>query len=179
MTIFHHKNKYIAHPRQCPFKYLGGDERIMRFTRATTVKGGDSYEDPNDIHHGFYKQGYKSRGRVVGPSFLPYLTDQRVLDVAEKWFGPHVRISFTNALVNSPGNERGGWHADWLYNQEKAGHIPAPYPGFPVQLSTLWMLSEFTADNRATWVIPGSHRTTDNPTGTMVVGRFESYPTEI
>ena len=64
-TIFHHKSKYSAHPRQCPFKYLGGDEIIMGFTRATTVKGGDSYEGPNDIRHGFYKQGYKSRGRVV------------------------------------------------------------------------------------------------------------------
>ncbi len=111
-------------------------------------------------------------------SFLPYLPDQRVLGVAERWFGPHVRISFPNTLVNSPGNERGGWHADWPYNQEKAAHIPAPYSDFPAQLSTLWMLSDFTVDNGATWIVPGSHRTTDNPPGAMAVDRFESYPTE-
>ena len=45
-TIFHDQSKYSAHPRQCPFKYLGGNEIIMGFTRATTVNGGDTYEDP-------------------------------------------------------------------------------------------------------------------------------------
>lgn len=127
-----------------------------------------------------YKGLHSARGVLDSvPSFLPHLADRRVLGVAEEWFGPQLRVSFTNTLVNSPGNERSGWHADWPYNQEKAGHIPAPYADFPVQLSTLWMLSDFTVDNGATWIVPGSHRTTDNPTGTMSVDRFESYPTEI
>ena len=64
-TIFHDPSQYSAHPRQCPFKYLGGGEVIMGFTRATTVKGGDSYEDPNDVRHGFVEGEYKSRGVVV------------------------------------------------------------------------------------------------------------------
>ena len=113
------------------------------------------------------------------PSFLPYLADERVLGVATRWFGPHVRISFTNTLVTDPGNERGGWHADWPYNQEKAGHIPAPYPDFPVQLSTVWMLSDFTLENGGTLIVPDTHRTSDNPTGALGVDRFEPYPTEM
>lgn len=125
-------------------------------------------------------EGLHSARGVLGdvPSFLPYLSDERVLGVAERWFGPHVRISFTNTLVNSPGNERGGWHADWPYNQEKGGHIPAPYADFPVQLSTLWMLTDFTAENGATWIVSGSHRTSDNPTGELPVERFQPYPTQ-
>ena len=113
------------------------------------------------------------------PSFLPCLSDERVLSVATSWFGPHVRISHTSTLITDPGNERGGWHADWPYNQEKAGHIQAPYPDFPFQLSTLWMLSDFTRENGGTLIVPGSHRASDNPTGTLDVDRFEPYPTEM
>ena len=90
-----------------------------------------------------------------------------------------MRISFTNTLITDPGNQRGGWHADWPYNQEKAAHIPAPYPDLPVQLSTLWMLSDFTLDNGGTLIVPGSHRTSDNPTGTMGVDRFKLYRTQM
>ena len=64
-TIFHSTSHFSAHPRQCPFKYLGGGEILMGFTRATTIKGGSRYEDLNDVEHGFFNQGYKSRGVVV------------------------------------------------------------------------------------------------------------------
>ena len=137
---------------------------------ATTAKGVSKT----------YQGLHSARGILTAiPSFLPYLADEHVLGVAERWFGPHVRISFTNTLVTAPGNERGGLHADWPYNQEKAAHIPAPYSDFPVQLSTLWMLSDFTVDNGATWIVPGSHRTVDNPTGALPVDRFTPYPTEM
>ena len=126
-------------------------------------------------------EGLRSAWGILGlvPSFWPYLTDERVSGIAETWFGPHVRISYTNTLITEKGNERGGWHADWPYNQEKAGRIPAPYPDFPVQLSSLWMLSEFTVENGGTWIVPGSHRTSDNPTGALKVDRFRPYPTEM
>ena len=64
-TIYHNPAHYSAHPRQCPFKYLGNDEIILGFTRATTVQGGDSYQDENDVRHGFHKGGYKSRGEIL------------------------------------------------------------------------------------------------------------------
>ena len=65
-TIYHNPAHYSAHPRQCPFKYLGNDEVILGFTRATTVQGGDvTYQDENDVRHGFYKGGYKSRGEIL------------------------------------------------------------------------------------------------------------------
>lgn len=127
-----------------------------------------------------YRGVHSARGILDGvSSFVPYLSDQRVLGVAASWFGPHVRISYTNTLITHPGNRRGGWHADWPYNQEKAGHIPAPYADFPVQLSSLWMLSDFTLANGGTLIVPGSHRTSNNPTGTIGVDRFEPYPTEM
>ena len=40
------------------------------------------------------------------------------------------------------------------------------------------MISEFTDENGGTWIVPGSHRTSDNPTGDIGVPLFEPYPTE-
>ena len=112
-------------------------------------------------------------------SFAPYLADKRILGIAEALFGPHVRISFTTAHINLPGNDRGGWHVDWPFNQNNAGHIPAPYPDAVMHLTTLWMLSPFTAETGATLIVPGSHRTDNNPTGDNGVDPQKPYPTEM
>jgi hypothetical protein len=112
-------------------------------------------------------------------SFSPYLADRRILDVAEALLGKPVRISFTTAIVNYPGNERGLWHADWPFNQNTAGHIPAPYPDMVAHLTTIWMLSSFSPETGGTLVVPGSHRSPDNPTGDNGVDPARPYPTEI
>lgn len=112
-------------------------------------------------------------------SFAPYLADERILGVAKALFGPHVRISFTTTHINLPGNARGGWHADWPFNQNNAGHIPAPYPDVVMHLTTIWMLSPFTPETGATLIVPGSHRENNNPTGNNGVNPHEPYPTEM
>ena len=112
-------------------------------------------------------------------SFAAYLADRRLTGVAEALFGPHFRISFTSAIINLPGNERGKWHADWPFNQEVAGRIPAPYPDVCQHLTTLWMLSPFTGDNGGTFLVSGSHRTSNNPTGDNGVALKAPYRTEM
>ena len=66
--------------------------------------------------HGTYT-GVKGVGTRKGllafnQSFASYLADKRVLGIAEALFGHHVRISFTTAHINYPGNVRGALHAD-------------------------------------------------------------------
>lgn len=112
-------------------------------------------------------------------SFAPYLADRRILDTAETFFGPHVRISFTSAIINNPGNERGGWHSDWPFNQKNAAHIPAPYPDAIIHLTTIWMLSSFSPETGGTLLVPGSHRPDNNPTGDNGIDRNSPYPTEM
>ncbi len=112
-------------------------------------------------------------------SFAPYLADPRLVGLAARLLGGHVRISMTSAIVNYPGNARGGWHADWPYNQNNAGHIPAPYPDATLHLTTLWMLSEFRGENGGTLAVPGSHRAPDNPTGNAGLDPKASHPGEI
>ncbi len=97
-------------------------------------------------------------------SFAEYLADEMLLGLAGRLLGEHTRISFTSAIINEPGNDRGSWHADWPFNQKNAGHIPAPYPDAVMHLTTLWMLSSFGAKNGGTLVLPRSHKEPTNPT---------------
>ena len=111
-------------------------------------------------------------------SLTPYLAHPSVMDLVRVHLGDHARISFTTATINHPGNDRGGWHADWPFNQRNAGHIPEPYPDIRAHLTTLWMLSPFTADNGATLILPGSHRTQRNPTGDNELDPSAQHPDE-
>lgn len=118
---------------------------------------------------------------IIGaiPVVAGYLADRRVLEVAQAFFGPHVRVSTVSALINFPGNERGYWHADWPYNQTFEARIPAPYPDAVMHLSSLFMLTRFSAETGGTLVVPGSHRAPNNPTGNNGVDPLAPYPTEM
>lgn len=112
-------------------------------------------------------------------SFAPYLTDRHMMEVVRALFGSYFCVSFTTTQINDPGNPRTGWHADWPFNQNNAGHIPAPYPDFCIHLTTLWMLSPFNQENGGTLVVPGSHRAGTNPTTDMGVDPDQPYPSEL
>ena len=102
--------------------------------------------------------------------FASYLADREILDLVEAFFGPFVRISCTDCVVNHPGNDRGYWHADWPFNQTNASRIPAPYADAMVHLSTIWMLTEFSEQTGGTLVIPESHRIPENPSASTMDG---------
>ena len=111
-------------------------------------------------------------------SFAPYLADARLLGLLEQVLGRHLRISFTSVIVNETGNARGKWHADWPFNQGNAGSIPAPYPDRLMHITTLWMLSPFSAENGGTLVVPGSHHCPTNPTAGDNHPLHAPFPTE-
>jgi ectoine hydroxylase-related dioxygenase (phytanoyl-CoA dioxygenase family) len=113
------------------------------------------------------------------PAIAARLADRRLVGAAETFFGPHVRISSTSAIVTNPNNEPGSWHADWPFNQRIAAHLPAPYPDVVIHLSSLFMLSEFSAETGATLIVPGSHRCPDNPSGDNGVDPDAPYPKAI
>ncbi|MBV7329315.1 phytanoyl-CoA dioxygenase family protein [Chloroflexi bacterium TSY] len=112
-------------------------------------------------------------------SVAAYLADGRLMGLVETLLGPFPRVSFTTATTNEPGNVRGGWHADWPFNQRNAGHIPAPYPDAVMHLTTIWMLADFTPETGGTLVVSGSHRMSNNPTGGFGPDDLEPYPTEV
>ena len=105
------------------------------------------------------------------PQVASYLADHRITATLDALFGPYYRVSTVGGLVNWPGAERGYWHSDWPFNQTVASHIPAPYPDAVIHMSSLFMLSSFDAENGGTLIVPGSHRSPDNPSGKNGVDR--------
>lgn len=112
-------------------------------------------------------------------SFADYLADDRLMSLIEQLLGAHSRISFTSAIINESGNDRGEWHADWPFNQKNAGHLPTPYPDTLMHITTLWMLSPFEAENGGTLVLPGSHRQPTNPTAIDGPDPYQRFGGEI
>ena len=123
--------------------------------------------------------GHLSSIIVHNQTFAQYLAAPAIMELVSAMLGEHVRVSFTTGTINYPGNERGGWHADWPFNQRNAGRIPAPYPDATFHLTSLWMFSPFTEENGGTLVVPGSHRTSNNPTGNNGIDPAAPYPTEV
>jgi ectoine hydroxylase-related dioxygenase (phytanoyl-CoA dioxygenase family) len=108
--------------------------------------------------------------------FASHLADARLLGIAESFFGDFVRISCTDCVINHPGTERGYWHADWPYNATNTTHVKALYPDVMMHLSSIWMLTDFTRENGATFVLPGSHLFPNNPAAGGMVDVEQDAP---
>jgi hypothetical protein len=108
-------------------------------------------------------QGYVPGFLRINQSLAPYLAARPIVELVESFFGPFSRISMVTGSINCPGIPRGELHADWPFNQNNAAHIPAPYPDVTLHFLTMWMLTDFTEENGATVVVPGTHKKSDHP----------------
>jgi ectoine hydroxylase-related dioxygenase (phytanoyl-CoA dioxygenase family) len=167
----------LSHIQESGFCVLPGviptdrcGELRKRITQAVAAKGW--YAAPGGMN---FLAGVINHDQ----SFASYLADHRLLEIITALLGDHVRISFTSAIINPPGSPRGGWHADWPFNQQNAGHVPAPYPDAVMHLTTLWMLSPFSAVNGGTLALPGSHRRPTNPTAPDGGDPLQPRPDEV
>lgn len=148
-------------------------ESIRNRVLSVVAREGVNYPSPDNV------------GFVPGlinheQSFAPHLVEPRLIELLENMLGHNIRVSFTSAIINEPGNARGSWHADWPFNQNNGGHVPVPYPDAVMHVTTLWMLSPFDSENGGTLVVPGSHRSSTNPTAADCdVSREEPFPGEM
>ena len=142
-------------------------ESVAATTAAEGVQGGSK------------GLGYRPGIIAFNQSFVPYLSDSRLLGAAEALFGRGVKITSASSIINMPGNERGKWHSDTPFNQHNDPHIPAPYPDAVLHLTSLWMFSPFSYETGGTLIVPGSHRASNNPTGDNGVDLYAPYPTEM
>lgn len=75
----------------------------------------------------------------------------RVLAVLDRLLMPNYLLSMLQAINIQPGETAQLTHHD-------DGFYPIPRPRKPLAAATIWAIDDFTADNGATVVIPGSHR---------------------
>lgn len=76
---------------------------------------------------------------------------EAVLPVVEAVLDKECLLSSFCSLVLGPGQEAQPIHEDTQL-------IPLPRPHIPITINAIWALSDFTATNGATRIVPGSHK---------------------
>ena len=116
-------------------------------------------------------------GRIFGSTFLnhnqclaPYLAAPQIMEVVVAMLGSSARIISTSGNLREPTAQAepappGGLHVDWPWGQSGGSYIEGQLPDVVINLTTFWMLTEFSPQNGATIVAPGTHQAGKNPNG--------------
>ena len=83
--------------------------------------------------------------------------DPLLLAVADRVLGPYCaryRIHYTGVMHIEPGETAQVMHRD-------TGPFPIQNPAPPLTLATMWAVTDFSEENGATRIVPGSHRWPD------------------
>jgi len=91
---------------------------------------------------------------------------RHVLPIVERVLDPGCLISSLSSISIQPGEAAQPIHAD-----DQLIPIPKPHP--PTVCNSMWALTDFTEDNGATRIIPGSHLSDHSP---EYGGEFDSMP---
>jgi ectoine hydroxylase-related dioxygenase (phytanoyl-CoA dioxygenase family) len=92
------------------------------------------------------------------PAARELVMDPMVLETADQVLAKHtaLQLHLTQVIAIGPGESAQAIHRDqWAWD-----FFPFP-PGFDVQCNTIWALTDFTEENGATRVVPGSNHFAD------------------
>lgn len=95
------------------------------------------------------KRVYSLAGK--GPVFMRLAEHPVVVDLLARVLMPNWLLSTMQSIRLFPGETPQPWHADDTF-------YPVPRPHGTLAVSVIWALEDFTPENGATELIPGSHR---------------------
>ena len=90
-------------------------------------------------------------------AFAPLIEHSAVMTACEDVLGPGFLLSVAHAIQIHPGEDSQSLHHDDSF-------YPMPRPREALGVSTIWAIDDFTADNGATQIVPGSHVWSQSPT---------------
>ena len=96
------------------------------------------------------KAGHVSNLPALDLLFHPLVDHPRTLPVIEYVLGKQIILGSLNARIVRPGDPVQGLHSDI-----RADLLTTDSP---VMVNTVWLLDDFTPENGATRIVPGSHR---------------------
>ncbi|MCY3762491.1 MAG: phytanoyl-CoA dioxygenase family protein, partial [Gemmatimonadetes bacterium] len=125
--------------------------------RLEELAGEEGAEAGKEVHQ---EEGTTRLANLIDkdPLFEKCVTDRRLLAAVRHVIGGDLRLSSLNARASHPGQGLQGLHADWGKGVE---------PGEFQVCNSVWMLTDFTAENGATRVVPGSHLSRRTPSEAM------------
>ena len=103
------------------------------------------------------------RGLLVEDEiFLQMVCEPQVLQVVHRHVGKTSILNLQNASCASPGAKhyQSAWHRDFAKDFTVSKCIA---------MNAFWCISDFTAENGATWILPYSHRLEDFPSERFII----------
>ena len=157
---------YRASYPSCPEKEYKRIMRLIRYTRH------QNYDTPwcvpfDQVLKNFsHRPAIEDGGKTIyvhelaprAPIFSRLAEDPNLLKLSRSVLGADcilADVSGNSLGSNTPG---GSWHVD-----APLGQFPEPLPDFDLTTQNIWMVTDFTAENGATRVVPGSHKSRKKP----------------
>jgi len=104
-----------------------------------------------------------------GPNFEQIPIHPAILPICERVLDPGLLVSSLSSIAIGPDESPQPIHAD-----DQIIPLPKPHPA--TVCNTMWALTDFTAANGATRIIPGTHKASESPDLTR---HYDSIPAEM
>ena len=149
-----------------PAKELDRILRLFRYNRARNFDTPWPVPIEDVLKNFIPRPEIEGDGRTVYVASCPptepilarLVEDPTLLALARKMLGDDCVLADMGLNSIGPSTDNGAWHVD-----VPLGQLPEPLPDFPLTLQNVWMIDDFTVDNGATRVVPGSHLTRKKP----------------